>query len=240
MATRRDVVLAAVGGIIVGAGAVLLSDMRSNKKKKDSEQADEDGFTILPPPNPDWTPGTKPSSPFSGEFDAVEIADMQVAPFEFFTSAMGPRMFHLCSTISPNGTANLSPVSYSAAVSEDDPHIVIGITKRKNDPRPKDTQVNIDATGEFVLNVVSSWCCEAAEYTAKRHPPEVDEFSTSGFTKLASITVKPYRCKETAIQLECKVVKFVDLDDPNGIQASRIYIGKVRACIELFFIKIWP
>ena len=34
MATRRDVVLAAVGGIIVGAGAVLLSDMRSNKKKK--------------------------------------------------------------------------------------------------------------------------------------------------------------------------------------------------------------
>ena len=226
--TTAVVAAAAIVGAVLGAGAVLLSMNVKARKREDSETSDGENFTLLPPPNPNWTPGTQPTSPFSGEFESVQIADLKVAPFEFFMTAMGPRMFQLCSTINPDGTTNLAPVCYLGPVSEDDPHIVMGITKRKNDARPKDTQVNIDATGEFVLNVVSSWCCEAAEYTGKRHAPEVDEFEICGFTKLASTTVKPFRCKETAIQLECKVEKFVDLNDPDGVQASRVYIAKVR------------
>ena len=223
--------IAAVGGAVVGAAAVLLGLRMKAKAQEEPEKADPDKFTLLPPPNPDWTPGTKPTSPFGGEFETVHIADLRkndVAPFEFFMTAMGPRMFHLCSTMHPDGTANLAPVCYLGPVSEDDPHIVMGVTRRKNDARPKDTQINVDATGEFVLNVVSSWCCEAAEYTAKRHAPDIDEFESSGFTKVASSSVKPFRCKETAIQLECKVVESVDLQDPDGAQASRVYIAKVR------------
>jgi len=224
--------IAAVGGAVVGAAAVLLGLRMKAKAQGEPEKADPDEFTLLPPPNPDWTPGTKPTSPFGGEFETVHIADLRkndVAPFEFFMTAMGPRMFHLCSTMHPDGTANLAPVCYLGPVSEDDPHIVMGVTRRKNDARPKDTEINVDATGEFVLNVVSSWCCEAAEHTAKRHAPDIDEFESSGFTKVASSSVKPFRCKETAIQLECKVVESVDLQDPDGAQASRVYIAKVVA-----------
>lgn len=223
--STERLVCCAVGALAgAAAAAALLSRRQAGTKARPT-----DDFVDLPPPNPDWKPEMQPTSPFSCEFHEVRIADMGVAPFGMFMSAMGPRMFHLVSTLSPEGVANLSPVCYISAVSEDEPHIAMGITKRKGKPEPKDTQVNIDATGEFVLNVVSSWCCEAAEHCAKRGGPDVDEFQLGGFTKLPSTTVRPFRAKETAVQLECKVVSFSDLDDANGVQASRVYLAKVTA-----------
>lgn len=222
----------AVAGGIVVAYSMLKWKQRNNEESGDvnKESIDVSDFTLLPPPNPDWEPGDKPVSPFRGDFQSVKIQDMTCAPYDFFVSAMAPRMFMLCSTLSEDGTKpNLTPVTYIGAVSEDEPHIALGITKRKGNPEPKDTQVNIDRTGEFVLNVVSSWCCEAAEHCGKRHGPDVDEFEVSGFTKIPSVTVRPYRAKETAVQMECRVVKAVDLNDAEGVQASRVYIAKVTA-----------
>jgi hypothetical protein len=44
----------------------------------------------------------------------------------------------------------------------------------------------------------------------------VDEFVKSGFTKETSQLIKPYRVKESPIQLECKVLEVKSLGDKGG------------------------
>lgn len=228
MGRTQDIALAATAGAVMG-GIVAALSMKRWRKRHAQKFNDNSDFKLVPPPNPEWQPGVKPKSPFPGDFESVKIEEMSSAPYELFVSAFAPRMFMLCSTLSKDGIANLTPITYIGAVSEDEPHISLGITKRKGSSQPKDTQVNIDDTGEFVLNMVSSWCCEAAEHCGKKVSSDVDEFEVSGFSKLPSVTVRPYRAKETAVQIECRVVSHVDLSDAAGVHSSRVYIAKVMA-----------
>ncbi|KAF3926523.1 hypothetical protein AA313_de0210100 [Arthrobotrys entomopaga] len=70
----------------------------------------------------------------------------------------------------------------------------------------KDTLQNIIDTGELVVNVISEWFIEAANYTSIDAPLGTSEFDLSGLTSLPSTKVKPPHVAESAFSVECKLV----------------------------------
>ena len=50
----------------------------------------------------------------------------------------------------------------------------------------KDTQANIEETGEFVVNIMSEWFIEAANHTCGNFDPDVSEWDLSGLTPIPS------------------------------------------------------
>ena len=56
-----------------------------------------------------------------------------------------------------------------------------------------------------MVNIMSDWYVESANYTSGRFPPEVDEMQLAGLTHLPSVTIKPPRVGEAAVQFECVV-----------------------------------
>ncbi|WP_158413382.1 flavin reductase family protein [Klebsiella michiganensis] len=117
----------------------------------------------------------------------------------------------IISSLNPDGTTNLSPVSSWWIL---DKSIVFGIgTSGK-------CYENMTQCSDMVLNIpdMTLWRnVEAiAATTGKENIPlfkkkmgyrfEVDKFSCSGLTEISSLTVSPGRVKECPIQIEAKVV----------------------------------
>lgn len=64
---------------------------------------------------------------------------------------------------------------------------------RNSPDRPKDTARNILETKEFVVNIISEWFVEAANFTSIDAPFEVSEWDLSKLTETKSQHVKPSR-----------------------------------------------
>jgi flavin reductase (DIM6/NTAB) family NADH-FMN oxidoreductase RutF len=75
---------------------------------------------------------------------------------------------------------------------------------------------NIEATGEFVVNVVSEEFAGQMNLCSADVPPEIDEFTLSRLTPLASDLVKPPRVAESKVQMECRLHQIVRVSDQPG------------------------
>ena len=63
-----------------------------------------------------------------------------------------------------------------------------------------------------MINIVSEWFIEAANFTCGDFDHGVDEMSLAGLTPVPSLRVLPPRVGESAVQLECKVHKIIPLE----------------------------
>jgi flavin reductase (DIM6/NTAB) family NADH-FMN oxidoreductase RutF len=127
-----------------------------------------------------------------------------------------PRPIAFISTLDPQGIRNLAPFSYFTGCSTNPP-VVCFCAAVRSGPRPqKDTLRNIEATGEFVVNIVSEDFAEKMNTTSAEVPPECDEFLLAGLTPLASQLVKPPRVAESRIHLECRLRQLVRVSDKPG------------------------
>ena len=63
----------------------------------------------------------------------------------------------------------------------------------------KDTVRNLEATGDFVVNVVDDALAERMNLTSGDYPPAVDEFVLAGLTAAPSTTVRAPRVREAPI-----------------------------------------
>src|SRR6185312_5885736 len=97
-----------------------------------------------------------------------------------------PRPIAFVSTLDAAGVWNLAPFSYFTACSSNPP-VVCFCTTIRTVPEPrKDTLRNIEATGEFVVNIVSEEFAQKMNLCSAEVPPPVDEFELSGLTPLPS------------------------------------------------------
>jgi len=84
--------------------------------------------------------------------------------YRLLISAITPRLIAFVSIISKAHVPNLAPFSFFNGISSNPPCIMVSIT-RNADGSKKDTLVNIEDTGSFVVNVVThdivepmNWC----------------------------------------------------------------------------------
>jgi flavin reductase (DIM6/NTAB) family NADH-FMN oxidoreductase RutF len=128
-----------------------------------------------------------------------------------------PRPIAFVSTISLDGVANLAPFSFFTAVCPRPPVICFCNSIRPRDGAKKDTLRNVEATGEFVVNVVSEDFASQMVACSGDYPPDVSEFDISGLTPIASDLVKPPRVKESRVQMECRLLQVVTVStEPGG------------------------
>ena len=142
----------------------------------------------------------------------------------WLTPLIAPRPIALVSTLGADGVGNLAPFSFFAMGGQN-PQSVAFCPVADRDGNPKDTLRNIEASGEFVINVVSRAMAERVNQASAPYPPHVDELAAVGFTPLPSTVVRPPRVAESPAQLECRVFQVVK--HGSGPQHSSWVIGEV-------------
>ena len=147
--------------------------------------------------------------------------------YKLLIGSVLPRPIAFVSTINATGVNNLAPFSFFTGVCSKPLTIAFCPSIRGSDGHKKDTLINIEANGEFVVNVVSESFVEAMNMTAGEFPSEVSEFEVSGRTPIASTIVKPPRVKESLIQMECIKHQIVTIGEEVG--GGYIVIGTVVA-----------
>ena len=135
-----------------------------------------------------------------------------------------PRPIAFVSTLSAEGVPNLAPFSYFTVASYNPPVLCFAPINRR-DGTKKDTLLNIEATGEFVVNVVSEEIAAQMNLCSGEYPPEVDEFAVSGLTPVPSDMVKPARVKESRVNMECRLMQIVHVSGKPG--GGNLVLGEV-------------
>ena len=128
------------------------------------------------------------------------------APLNIYKLLVGvvvPRPIAFVSTISADGVANLAPFSFFTVASANPP--VLCFTASFRDPM-KDTLLNVRATKEFVVNIVSEEFAAKMNITSGEYPHGVDEFAESGLTPAPSDLVGP--------QLRQEYLRLYRIDPP--------------------------
>lgn len=145
--------------------------------------------------------------------------------YKLMVGCVVPRPIAFVSSISPEGVLNLAPFSFFTVASANPPVICFAPMVRGGDGTRKDTLCNVEATGEFVVNVVSEDFAAQMNVCSTEFPPEVDEFQASGLTPVPSDLVKPPRVAESRIHMECKLLQVLHVS-PKPLGGSLV-IGRV-------------
>ncbi len=135
---------------------------------------------------------------------------------QFLLGAVAPRPIAFVSTVDENGIPNLAPYSFFNCFSSNPPILVFSSNRKVENNTTKDTLHNVEATGEAVINVVTYAIVRQAALASVEYPREVNEFVKAGLTPVASDLVKPFRVKESPVNMECKVNQIIPLGDKGG------------------------
>ena len=161
---------------------------------------------------------------------------MQIDPRSFgnfyrvLTGVVVPRPIAFVSTVSADGVANLAPFSFFNAVAPDPPTVIFS-SSRHAGRKDKDTLTNVEATGEFVVNVVVDDIAEAMNRTAAEYPAEANEFAIAGLTEVPSSIVKAPRVAESPVNMECRLNRVIDIgegDHQHGLVIGEIVLLHIR------------
>lgn len=142
--------------------------------------------------------------------------------YKLMIGTIVPRPIAWISSQSPGGTRNVAPFSFFTGITADPPTVCFA-PARKSGGDKKDTLANVEATGEFVVNVVTEDNSKAMNDTATDYPPDIDEFERAGLTPVESEIVAPPRIGESPVQMECKLRSTVAV----GNKGSILVIGEV-------------
>ena len=148
----------------------------------------------------------------------------------YLLGSIGPRPICFASTIDKDGNRNLSPFSFFNVFSANPPILVFSPARSGRTNTTKNTHDNVKEVAEVVINVVTYDMVQQMSLTSSPYPKGVDEFIKGGFTPVKSDFVKPYRVKESPIQIECKVVEVKELGQNGG--AGNLVICEVL-CIHI-------
>ncbi len=147
----------------------------------------------------------------------IDPKDMNAAEFHaYMLGAIAPRPIAFASTIDKNGNPNLSPFSFFNAFGSNPPLVIFSPALRGRDGATKNTLENVREVGEVVINVVSYDMVQQTSLASTEYPKGVNEFIKAGFTPEPSVLIKPFRVKESPVQMECKVRDIIQTGTYGG------------------------
>lgn len=159
------------------------------------------------------------------KFDPANLERNQA--YRLMISCLVPRPIAWVSSVNASGIPNLAPFSYFGGVSSNPPTISLSVGRRG--PEKKDTWANIEATKDFVVNVVTEELAPRMVQTSGDYPEGVSEFAEVGLTPVASDLVRPPRVAESPIQMECRAVRILEVGrEPDALILGEILRFHVR------------
>ncbi len=130
--------------------------------------------------------------------------------------AVAPRPIAFASTIDIDGNPNLSPFSFFNVFSANPPIAIFSPARSGRTNTTKHTFDNIQQVKEVVINVVNYDLVQQASLASTEYEKGVNEFVKAGLTPIASDKVKPFRVKESPVQMECRVREVIELGNQGG------------------------
>ena len=153
-------------------------------------------------------------------FDPAEHPPMERQ--HLLSQLVVPRPIAMVSTRSPEGVANIAPMSYYLPITGDP--MLLGITMGlREDGQLKDTYTNAMASGDFVVNATTEVFLDQIETVAMEAPSEVDEYALAGWTAVPATKVTSPAIGEALARLECEVRQVVDLGTP-GLPFGEVHL----------------
>jgi flavin reductase (DIM6/NTAB) family NADH-FMN oxidoreductase RutF len=145
--------------------------------------------------------------------------------YSFMIRAVAPRPIAWVSTVSRERKLNLAPFSFFNGVGSNPPALLF-VCSREKGGRKKDTLVNVEETGQYVINTVPEALAERMNITATEYPHGVSEFEKAGLTPAPSQRVLPPRLAESPISFECELHDLMHVGgDEEG--AGTIIVGRI-------------
>ena len=156
--------------------------------------------------------------------DPIELGNPKA--HHYLLGAVGPRPICFASTIDSKGNRNLAPFSFFNVFSSNPPVAIFSPARSGRTGKQKDTYNNVKHVPEVVINLVNYNMVEQMSLSSSPYQPNVDEFIKSGFTPIASETIRPYRVKESPVQMECDVFNIMELGENGG--AGNLIMCKIK------------
>jgi flavin reductase (DIM6/NTAB) family NADH-FMN oxidoreductase RutF len=154
-------------------------------------------------------------------------------PHDPLKALVAPRPIGWISSLSKDGVPNLAPYSFFNLLAASP--AIVGFSSGMR----KDTQTNIEETGEFVYNFASVGLVDAVNASSAPVSSDMNEFEIAGMTPIASSLVKPPRVAEAHAHFECEYIQTIELPFNPGKEIPwSLVLGRVVAVhIDDKFIK---
>tara|TARA_B110001454_G_scaffold141088_1_gene131012 strand:+ start:464 stop:1357 length:894 start_codon:yes stop_codon:yes gene_type:complete len=157
---------------------------------------------------------------------SIDLSELEVPKVHhYLLGAVGPRPICFASTIDEDGRPNLAPFSFFNVFSSNPPIAVFSPSRSGRTGQHKDTFNNVQKVKQVVINLVDYKMVEQMSLASSPYSPETNEFVKSGLTPLKSELVKPFRVKESPVQMECEVIEVKELGQNGG--AGNLIICKI-------------
>lgn len=144
--------------------------------------------------------------------------------YEWMIHTILPRPIAWVSTVSPEGFTNLAPFSFFQGVCAKPPTLMFCPVNNR-DGTPKDTLRNIQATGEFVVNLVRHADVASMNETSENLPPGDSEFQHFGVSAVPSVVVRPPRVATSPVSFECRLDRVIHVGE--GPAGGNIVLGRI-------------
>jgi flavin reductase (DIM6/NTAB) family NADH-FMN oxidoreductase RutF len=144
----------------------------------------------------------------------------------YLLGSIGPRPIAFASTVDAEGNRNLAPFSFFNVFSANPPILIFSPARSGRTNTTKNTHDNVKEVAEVVINVVNYDMVHQMSLASSPFEAGVDEFVKAGFTPIASDTIRPFRVKESPVQIECKVLEVKELGQNGG--AGNLVICEVQ------------
>ncbi len=158
------------------------------------------------------------------QFHIYEPRDGHGLAHDPLNAIVAPRPIGWISTRSSTGVHNLAPYSFFNLFNYKPP--IIGFAS----VGWKDSVENIQATGEFVWNLVTVPLAEAMNATSAMVPAAQDEFALAKLTAAPAKLLKAPRVAESPVSFECRLSQLIRLTDSQGVESDTwLTLGEVVA-----------
>lgn len=139
-----------------------------------------------------------------------------------FKALISPRPIAWISSLFDDGAVNLAPYSFFNAFSENPPLIGFSSAGRKH------SLINIERSGEFVHNLVSSEQIKQMNATSAALPKGASEADEAEIELIASDLVAPPRVAGAPASMECKLADIIHLKGADQKpSANYLVVGEV-------------
>ncbi len=158
--------------------------------------------------------------------DGFSSTDM----YRLMTSMIVPRPIAVVTTLSlHNGvhSVNVAPFSFFTGVSSNPPALVLSITSAGRDKPGKDTLVNVEQEGQFVVHAAQEPASASINAASAELPYGESELLLTSFSLTPSSVVRVPRLAEPDWAMECELLNLVQVGERGAVGAATLVVGRI-------------
>ncbi|CDR52111.1 flavin reductase family protein [Staphylococcus schweitzeri] len=143
--------------------------------------------------------------------------------YKLLIGSIIPRPIAFVTTLNQDSSVNAAPFSFFNIVNNHPPMIAIAV--QRTGGKRKDTALNIERTGDFVVHITDEYNVQDINETAAPLAYGDSELSRTELSLVTSTTIKTPGIKDAKMRFECKLSQMILLGD--ALDGADLIIGEI-------------